>query len=336
VIQLIDALVGTLKKEQVDDNEKKEYCASAFDTADDKKKALQRSIAGTEAAIAVAEETVATLAQEIAALDAGIKALDNAVAEATAQRKDENAAYKDLVAENTAAKEVLGFAKNRLNKFYTPQLYKAPPKAELSREDRIYSNSGNPDQLLTTVAPGGIAGTGVTVLAQVSVHSQQKDAPAAPPNTWGAYATKSEENGGVMAMIELLVKDLDKELTEAETEEKDAQADYEQLMADSASKRTTDAKSLSGKTSAKADMETALQAHTDAKAGAGEELMATMKYISSLHTECDFLVKYFDVRRAARAGEIDSLNNAKAVLSGADYSLLQRRDQHFLGRHVQL
>merc|ERR1712045_961470 len=100
---------------------------------------------GEEAAIAEAKEAIATLSQEIAALEAGIKALDKAVAEATAQRKDENAEYKALMASDTAAREVLAFAKNRLNKFYNPKLYKAPPKAELSAGDRAYKSLGNPD-----------------------------------------------------------------------------------------------------------------------------------------------------------------------------------------------
>ena len=41
-------------------------------------------------------------------------------------------------------------------------------------------------------------------------------------------------------MIDLLIADLEKEMTEAETDEKDAQADYEKFMGDSAEKRTTD------------------------------------------------------------------------------------------------
>merc|ERR1711979_76326 len=125
-------------------------------------------------------------------------------------------------------------------------------------------------------------------------------------------------------MIDLLIKDLDKELTEAETNEKDAQADYAQCMKDSAAKRTTAARVLTEKNSAKADTEANLQAHTTAKAAGGKELMATMKYISSLHAECDWLLQYFDVRKEARAGEVDSLQRAKAVLSGADFSLIQR------------
>merc|ERR1719232_842694 len=118
-------------------------------------------------------------------------------------------------------------------------------------------------------------------------------------------------------MIDLLVKDLAKEMTEAETDEKDSQADYQQLMRDSAVKRTTDSKALTAKGSAKADVEADLQTHAGAQAGGAKELMATMKYISSLHAECDWLLQYFDARKAARVGEVESLKQAKAVLSGA-------------------
>jgi len=327
VIKMIDDMVTLLGKEQSEDDDKKAYCADQFDVSDDKKKALQRTIAGEESAIASAKEAIATLTKEIAALQAGIAALDKSVAEATAQRKDENAEYKALIASDGAAQELLAFAKNRLNKFYNPKLYKPPPATELSAEDRIYSNQGGE---LTTAAPGGIAGTGIAVLAQVSSHSQKV---APPPDTFGAYATKSEESNGVIAMIDLLIKDLAKEMTEAETQEKDSQTDYEQLMKDSADKRTVDSKSLTDKGSAKADEEAALQAHTTARGDGAKELMATDKYISSLHAECDWLLQYFDARKAARAGEVDSLKKAKAVLSGADFSLLQVSRAHgFLKR----
>merc|ERR1740129_548386 len=333
VIKLIDAMVDTLKTEQDDDVHKKEYCVKQFDVSDDSKKALARTLANEESAVASTKEAIATLAQEMASLEAGIKALDGSVAEATAQRKDENAEYKALVASNNAAKELLAHAKNRLNQFYNPKLYKAPPKAELSSEDRIYSNMGNPGGVVTAPAPGGIAGTGIAVLAQVSVHKQHKAAPGAPPTTWGAYATKSGESTGVIAMLDLLVKDLDKELTEAETSETDAQADYGQLMKDSAAKRSTDVRILTEKRSAKADAEAHLQAHTGAKAAAGKELMATTKHIASLHAECDWLLQYFDVRAEARAGEVESLKRAKEVLSGADFSLLPRGRHAFLGQN---
>merc|ERR1719343_370167 len=136
VIGMIDEMVATLKTEQADDNDKKEYCAKEFDLADDKKKSLERSVADLETAIEDGKEGISTTEADIAALEKTIKALDKAVAEATDQRKEENEDFTQLMASDSAAKELLGFAKNRLNKFYNPKLYKAPPKRELTEEDR--------------------------------------------------------------------------------------------------------------------------------------------------------------------------------------------------------
>merc|ERR1711967_77153 len=134
--------------------------------------ALERTEGKLTAAIEDAKETIATLTDEIKALGEGITALDKSVAEATANRKEENSDFKTLYAGNAAAKEILEFAKNRLNKFYNPKLYKPPAKE-----------------------------------AFVQVHAH--DAPPPPPETAGAYQKKSEEGGGVIAMIDTLIKELD-------------------------------------------------------------------------------------------------------------------------------
>merc|ERR1719236_207278 len=274
------------------------------------------SIGKTESGIAQAKE-------EIASLTAAIKALDKSVAEATEQRRSENEEYKALMASDSAAKELLEIAKNRLNQFYNPSLYNPPAKTELSAESRIVVKLGNPDDIVTTTQPGGIANTGVTVFAQVSAHRQAADvAPPPPPDTWDAYAKKGEESTGVIAMIDLLIKDLDTEMTEAETDEKESQKEYETMMAESAKKRAEDSKSLADKEKLKADLEVGLTELKRVKLSTFKELQATMKYIASLHAECDWLIQFFDMRSEARNGEIKSLTDAKAVLSGADYSLL--------------
>merc|ERR1719444_478741 len=136
-------------------------------------------------------------------------------------------------------------------------------------------------------------------------------------------------------MIDLLIKDLDKEMTEAEATEKNAQKDYEEFMADSSESRAEASKSLTDKMSAKADLKTDLETATEEKSSSGKELMATESYISSLHAECDWLLKYFDMRKEARSGEIDSLNNAKAVLRGANFALIQTQSTNILRRSRQ-
>merc|ERR1719378_1440524 len=112
-------------------------------------------------------------------------------------------------------------------------------------------------------------------------------------------------------------------MTEAKTTEKDSQADYEQAMTDSAAKRATDTKTLADKQKAKATTQADMETHTEEKAATTKTLMATLEYIQSLHAKCDWLLQYFEVRKEARAGEVSSLENAKAVLSGADFSLVE-------------
>jgi hypothetical protein len=170
----------------------------------------------------------------------------------------------------------------------------------------------------------------VTVLADVSAHSQT--APPPPPATWDAYSKKSGESTGAIAMMDLLIKDLTNEMTEGKKMEADSQADYEEMMRDSADKRVTDTQTLADRGAAKAGLESDLAAAKGEKTSTEGELAATLEYISSLHSECDWLLKYFDVRKEARNGEIDSLVNAKAVLSGADYSLIQASSAMRTGR----
>merc|ERR1719460_2590585 len=185
VIKMIDDMVATLKVEQKDDDSKKEYCAEELDLADDKKKGLEHDVADLETAIEDLKSAVEKLSEEIAALKAGIKELDTMVTEATEQRKEENEDFKELMASDTAAKELLKFAKNRLNKFYNPKLYKPPPKRELTEDQRITLNNGG--TLAPTEAPGGIAGTGISAL-------QNSEAPPPPPESIEAYSKKSEES----------------------------------------------------------------------------------------------------------------------------------------------
>merc|ERR1719443_2372696 len=112
-------------------------------------------------------------------------------------------------------------------------------------------------------------------------------------------------------------------MVEAEVTEKDSQADYEQAMKDASAKRASDSKALAESEAEQADLQSSLEELKAEKKASKKELAANANYIMSLHSECDWLLQYFDVRKEARSGELDSLSKAKAVLSGADYSFLQ-------------
>jgi predicted nucleic acid-binding Zn-ribbon protein len=310
VVGMIDDMVKLLGEEQVSDDDKKAYCSDELDKTEDELKALEREVSDLDKAIEEHRNAIETVTDEIASLEAGVKALDKEVAEATEQRKEEHAEFVETLAANNAAVELLGIAKNRMQKFYNPKLYKPAPKRELSAEDRISVNFGGTAP--PTAAPGGIAGTGVTALSQV-------DPGPAPEAKFGGPA--QQEATGVLAMIDMLVADLDKEIQTMEVDEKNAQEEYEELMAASAAKRASDVKSIADKEGAKADLEANLQKLSQESKTTKAEAMAKGKTLMDLHSECDWLLQNFETRKEARAGEVDSLKRAKAVLAGADYSL---------------
>jgi hypothetical protein len=308
IIKMIDDMLKLLKQEQAEDENKKEYCSKSIDEAEDKGKALAKKVEDYETSLADAAETMEALTKDIDDLTKGITALDKSVTEATETRREENTEFKELVSSNSAAKELLNFAKNRLNQFYNPKLYKPPPKQEQGAEELLQLSKPPP-----------------TALVQIHEHNAKRDKPEPPPETWGAYGKKGQETSGVIQMIDMLIRDLDKEITEAEVEEKNSQQAYETLMADSAAKRAADLKSISTKTSEKAGLEQQREAHTLAKKASEKELMATKAFEMNLHSECDWLIQFFDIRQEARAQESDNLKAAKGILQGADFGAFTQK-----------
>jgi hypothetical protein len=284
VHKMIDDMVKLLAQEQLDDDSKKEYCEKQIDQIEDKGKELKKKVDDLATDIADAEELISTYAADLKTLEQGIATLDKSVMEATENRKKEHEEYNELMSSNTQAKQLLEYAKNRLNKFYNPTLHKeATPKEE--------------EGLLQE---------------------------AAPPATWdGDYKTKSEETSGVISMLDLLMRDLTKEMTVAETEETDAQKDYEELMQEAASKRAADLKVIQAKETAKADAEEAKSVASTSSGEESKKLMATEQYEMQLHKECDWLQENHQIRKEARASEVESLKQAKAILAGSDFSLAQ-------------
>merc|ERR1719451_16849 len=319
VLAMIDGMEQVLQQEQKDDDAQKTFCDQDISKSELEKKDTEEAVAASEAFIEETTAESAATAEEIAELQKEIKTLDKAVAEATEQRKEEHADFIVFQQQSNAALQLIDKAKNRLMKFYRPTMYKEAPKQELTEEEKILAASGRSD-MIATAAPEYIAGTTQTVFAEVRAHSHDDGAPPPPPETWGAYQKKDGKSNGVMALMDMLMKELSDDLTTSENEEKTSQTDYERLMADSQATRSQNVASITDKESAKADMDTAIE-QTKAKLDSQQTSLADIKqYILQLHANCDFLIENYDLRKSARENELASLANAKSVLSGADYA----------------
>merc|ERR1719420_2515524 len=318
ILAQIDGMVKVLGAEQKEDEETKAFCSAELDKSEKSKADTEDAIAQSEASIEEMTEESSTLASEIADLQAEIKNLDKAVAEATEQRKDEHEDFITFQTENNAAVQLIEKAKNRLFKFYRPNMYKEAPKKELTEEEKLLVASGAGD-MVATAAPEMIPATSIAAMfAQVRV-ATNKAAPPAPPATWDAYQKKDGKSNGVIGLMEMLIKELEDGITTSKHEEETAQSDYERLMSDSQATRAKNVESITTMEAAKADLDTKIEETKEKKVNQETTLSNVKQLLVELHAKCDFIIENYDLRKAARVNEKEGLDNAKSVLSGANF-----------------
>merc|ERR1719420_1379053 len=121
-------------------------------------------------------------------------------------------------------------------------------------------------------------------------------------------------------MIEGIIKESKVMEEEALHGEEQAQKAYEEFVTDTNASVEEKSKDITNKMEAKAKAESDnVQAQTEKEATMGE-IEQLENENADLHKSCDFTLKNFDVRQAAREDEIDALKQAMAMFSGASFS----------------
>merc|ERR1719498_751990 len=221
---MVDEMIAVLGGQQKDDATQKDFCIAeltknekAMEDTQDKLSSLGSTIEEMTDAIADADQSIKDLTESIAALDKD-------VAEATANRKEEHAEYLESLKLTETAIELLGKAKNRLNKFYNPAVYKAPPKKEMSMEDKIVAAGTS----ALTQSEMNFDSNDDVSFVQIKSHV----APPEAPETFGEFK-KNKKSGGVIGLMDMMIGDLKTSLGEIKFSEKTAQTDYTDLMTSS-------------------------------------------------------------------------------------------------------
>jgi len=137
-----------------------------------------------------------------------------------------------------------------------------------------------------------------------------------PPVKFNKYK-KNAGASPVMGLIEQIIEDSEKLVSEATSAESTAQKDYEKFVKDSNALIKGLSEEVEAKTvaTATAKGETA-EAKGDHESTVGE-LESLAAYEADLHGQCDFVLKNFDIRQKARLQEMEAIQAAKGILSGA-------------------
>merc|ERR1712194_704522 len=195
---------------------------------------------------------------------------------------EENKVFQESITDQRATAQILKQAKARLQKFYAAKAKK-------------------------------------TALVQQEPMVNQPGQAIAPPPAQSKDYSKSGGAAAVLQLLDMVLTDSTKVETELLSTEQHAQADYENMVKDMNELITTKEAAVMDKTkmlqeakAGKAEAEAALLTNENA-------LMELSQALSSFHVDCDFLLKHFDVRQQARREEMESIGEAKAILSGANF-----------------
>lgn len=282
VIKMIDDMSALLKQEGEDDLATRDSCNESFNESEAEKKEVAHAIKGLEAEIEDAAAVIDAKTTEIKKANADIASAKVAMAEASKQRQAENAEFVVAVELNKEAVELIMKAKDKLNAYYNPDLVREVPAEEQAKEELMQLPEGAPEM-------------------------------------WspGKRENKGQKSGGVLALMDTLANDLNKDTQAMEHTEQTAQNDYEKLTADLSAQVAESQKAANAAAATKAETESAKQTAESTKDMKEEEAADIDQTIADLHAKCDFILKAFEERKAARENEIAGLAKAKAVLQGA-------------------
>jgi regulator of replication initiation timing len=320
VKKMITDMVSTLLQEQEDDTKQKDFCAKSIPQAGVDKTNIQQGLDDKVREMDEMKTELTSIAQKIEVLSSEIAELDEAVQKSTEQRKEENSFHTTAMAENAMAMQLLNKAKAKLD-----AVYAAKDEPSLLEVRRIDSTKSDPDAQINAMLGLSflqVSEKGEDMLSQ-SLAALSGTEPPPPPEAT-SYGKKTAQGMGIMGLMSELISDLKLEGHKAQMAEAAAQKAYEEGLANSQASREATSKEVVAMQTHKAELE---EKKHEAKAShrtLGAEMKSIVTKIASLHEECDFIVSNYDLRKNARAHEIEAMRNAVAILSGANFALTQQ------------
>lgn len=281
VKEAMDKMTAELKAQQQEEYEKSELCKKEIDKAEDEIKVKQLEEKDLADQHQDISNTMRTLKVDIEKMSAEVSTMQSSLKQASESRKAENQIYQQAVSDQRATVQILNKALERLKMFY-----------------------GTDD---------------TAALVQVQAHRQEPGAAVAPAPPKPSGYTKSAGSGGVMQVFMMVITDAEVVETDLSASEQQAQSDYATLAADTNDSVNANREAIAKKEKQSAEAE-ASKSETEVSQTANTAALASLgELLSAHHTDCDWLLQYFDVRQQARQEELDSIADAKAILSGANF-----------------
>jgi len=278
---LISKMVTELAKQQKDEVEHRDWCISELNTNKQDTTAAYDKKDSLTAQIADLTKTIEKLSKDIDASKAAVAEMMKQMKRASETREAENADFQTTVSDHRVMSIILTKALDRMKQVYA-----------------LLQQQG--------MKPG-------------APHIQTSGTHTDPGNGPAKFSKSGKNAGGgrVVAMLEEVLADTRKTEDQAMASEGDSQSAYENFMKDSNKSILKTTQSISDMTGARATAKEELSMAKTDFSQTMTELEGLNDTNGDLHKSCDYILKNFDARQAARTAEMDALNEAKNILSGA-------------------
>jgi predicted nucleic acid-binding Zn-ribbon protein len=313
VTHMVDDMVHVLHDEDVEDEHKKDFCANETERTINLQTEKQNLVESLKASISEMNDEVSELENEIKTLEEEIHDNDKEVFEASELRQKEHKEFQDTFSTMDTARRLLDKAATRLHKFYHPEMHGKKVKAV---QDKALSDAGLSLAVKKMKASFDTVDESFAQKKVVLRHHARKVAPPVLPETPGTYEKK--ESGGVLGLMNKMKEELTADMREAETEEKFAAKDYVRIMKEAKETRAQLVKTKTHKEAAKAETTSKIVDAKSLQSLTLEELQNLALYMAQLHSECDFLMRNYEVRHDGRVNEETGLEDAKTIVTNEE------------------
>merc|ERR1719473_430321 len=146
------------------------------------------------------------------------------------------------------------------------------------------------------------------------------EAPPPPPPTWEApYGGATGESQGIVSILGMIADDIEKDAAKAKAEEEESQKDYDEFKEESEAQIESLEGEIEELEGVQGDKEESVKDNKGDRKTQKGELDSVMNKMKDALPLCDFMTINYDMRMENRQTEIDGLDKAKGILSGASF-----------------
>merc|ERR1740117_677968 len=123
-----------------------------------------------------------------------------------------------------------------------------------------------------------------------------------------------------MQMLATIVSDAESVESELKLTEQDAQQDYAAYVSTTTASIKADRNSIEQKEEQAASASGEKAENAESTLATDAALKELNELLTATHGDCDYVIKYFDLRQSSRKDEMNAIQEAKAILSGANFA----------------